>query len=88
VPQKEDSDKESLIKEALGERRVVILTGAGKSKLHCVKKLYHQSHKIIEVFSLVSMETDSQGLITQMVMRETCENVLFYFDGMTLQLLQ
>jgi hypothetical protein len=38
--QDEEEDKERLIREALSERGVVILTGAGRSKLHCVKKLY------------------------------------------------
>jgi hypothetical protein len=86
--QDEGEEKERLIREALSERGVVILTGAGRSKLHCVKKLYQQSHKIVEVFSEVSLDTDCQGLITQMVMRETGDKVLFYFDGMKLQMLQ
>lgn len=34
------------------------------------------------------MELDSEGLIGQNVMRESSENSLFYFDGMTGKLLQ
>jgi hypothetical protein len=36
----EDKEKERLIKEALSERKVMILTGMGNSKLHSIKKWY------------------------------------------------